>query len=131
MSSRFGELYSNTEKLIFKKGIWELTEDGEKTWALYRNDKCFDPIVDENRFMLFDQGFLLYSNNRPCNSFRLFHENNLKPIFNTIGENINFSIKNGLIIFNVNNNQEFLFDTVTLTPVRETKDNQLGISFDI
>ena len=131
MSTRFGELYSNSEKFVFRKGIWELTEDGEKTWSLYCNGKCVEPIVDENRYHLFDQGFMLYTNNRLRNSFRLFQQDDLKPIFSAVGDNISVKIENGLIIFKIDNKPECLFDSVSLTKVKENKDNQLGISFDI
>ena len=129
MSSHFGELYSNTEKLVFRKGIWELTEDGEKTWSLYRNGQCFNPIVDENQYMLFDQGFLLYTKNRSRKSYQLFNENDPRPIFSAVGDSVDLHIENGLLIFTVDNSHDVMFDSVSLLHIKEGKESQLGIDF--
>lgn len=127
MSRHFGELYSNSEKIIFKKGIWELTEDGEKTWSLYCKGQCFDPIVDENKYMLFDQGFLLYTNNRSTNSYRLFNQNDPRPIFCAVGDSVDLNIEDGLLIFSVDNRHEVMFDSMSLLHIKQGKESQLGI----
>ena len=124
----YGEKFSNTEYTIFKKGIWSLTQDGERTWALYRNGICVDPSISENNYRMFQNGFLLFRNDRfSPRSYTLCHQDIATPLFHCSG-NVSMDDSNGIITFYVNGEPHATFIESTLEKVEITKDDQLGIS---
>ena len=120
--------YSNDEKTIFDKGIWSLTEDGEKIWSLYLRGQCVEPVLGCNQYKLFDNGFLLYNESDNSHLYALIKEDEPKPIFKYKGVNSSFTIENNLIIFHTNDGDE-VFDLTTFSKIFLTKENQLGFEF--
>ena len=125
---RFGEKFSNTEQTIFNMGIWTLTQDGEKTWALYCNGKCVDPSISENNYRMFHNGFLLFRNDRfNSRSYTLCNKDIAIPLFHYSG-NVSMDNSDGIITFYVNGKPCATFVESTLEKIEINKDDQLGIS---
>ena len=128
-NSNWAERYSNEEKVILQKGDWTLTEDGEKVWSLYHQDKCVEPVLVFNKFKLFDKGFLLYCEETQHNSYALYFESNSQPIFTLSGPNTSMEAKDGLIIFKLADGQTSAFETTNFMKVYLANEDQL--SFDL
>lgn len=118
--------YSNSERIVFKKGQWSLTEDGEKTWSLYYGEDCVEPVLDYNKYELLDKGFLLFRNNSIVNSYALFLESSKSPIFTISGKDVKAEVNEGLITF-LNNDSATTFDKNSLLQVCLNSDNQIGL----
>ena len=127
--SNWAENFSNEERIVFQKGNWTLTEDGEKTWSLYCLSECVNPVVDFNKYILFNNGFLLFRENSNINSYALYLEDCNHPIFTMSGKDTSVKKENGLIIFKTSNQNETAFDAETLMKVHLAADDQLG--FDL
>ncbi|MBQ8615247.1 MAG: hypothetical protein IJ415_01610 [Clostridia bacterium] len=122
----WAQRYSNEEKTIFQKGDWSLTEDGEKVWSLYYKDNCVSPVLEYNKFKLFDGGFLLYVKEENANSFALFASEEDKPLYKSSGKNCSFEIDRDLIIFSNETGHMTAFETCFLTKLSLDDENQLS-----
>lgn len=127
--TNWAERYSNEEKVLFERGDWSLAEDGEKIWSLYYQNKCIEPVLDFNKYVLFKNGFVLYYEENGLNSYVLFEENQNKPIFKASGKNFSMEIDKDLLVFRADGSILASFETETLTKIHIHKDEQLG--FDI
>ncbi|MBQ9795983.1 MAG: hypothetical protein IJW36_03405 [Clostridia bacterium] len=125
--SNWAERYSNQESIVFEKGHWSLKEDREKSWSLYFDDDCIYPVLDYNRYKLFDHGFLMYAECDYSNSYCLFSSTEKKPIFSVSGRNIQIEFDDNLILFHTSNGNVKIYDINTFSPVYIAKDNQIGL----
>ena len=122
----WADRFSNEERVIFQKGGWTLTEDGEKIWSLYFDDKCVEPVLDFNKYKLFPKGFLLYLENSMRKSYSLFSEDSSLPIFSISGSDSFLEVDYNFITFS-NRNTSATFDVNTLLKMNIRSDNQIGL----
>lgn len=126
----WGQHFSNDEKIVFQKGDWFVTEDGEKTWSIYFQGQCVDPVLDYNRYKLLHSGFLLYTENRDINTFTLFEQNSRKPVFTIAGNDIDAKLDDTILTFTSKKDQNIKsFDTISLMEINIDNENQIGLNF--
>ena len=127
--ANWAERYSNEEKVLFEKGDWSVTEDGEKIWSLYYKGECKEPVLDFNKYILFKNGFLLYFEEFNNSSYALFLKDHNRPIFTLSGKEISLETDKNLIIFHSKEHGQTSFETEHLSKVYLADNDQLG--FDI
>lgn len=124
----WGQHFSNDEKIVFEKGDWSITEDGEKTWSLYFQGQCVDPVLDYNRYQDLKGGMLLYTENRDVNSFVLLAKDKRKPVFSISGKDINAKFDETILTFHSKNEQNIKsFDTISFVEININDENQIGL----
>lgn len=124
----WGQHFSNDEKLVFQKGDWSVTEDGEKTWSLYFQGQCVEPVLDYNQYKLFSKGFLLFAENGFMNSYALFSEEHSNPIYKVSGKNVFKELDKNLLTIYSSQGSTKSFDTLSLMEITICEDNQIGFN---
>ena len=129
MSRRnWAEERDNTERTIFEKGRWTLTEDGERTKSLYFDGDCVESVLMHNSYIVLDGGFVLYSLDKNSNEYIVYSQDQKRPVSRIEGKNVSFKMIDDILTF-TDNNTEISFETTTMTQVGLHDDNQLSFDF--
>ena len=129
MSKRnWAEERDNTERTIFEKGRWTLTEDGEKTKSLYFDGDCVESVLMFNNYVVLAGGFVLFALDQNKNEYIIFSQEKRKPISKIEGKNITFKVNDDLLTFH-DGDKEISFETSTMSQVYANNLDQLSIEF--
>ena len=126
--NNWAENYSNSEDVVFKKGHWTLTEDGEKTKSLYFDDCCVESVLLCNSYKLLENGFIIYTATPSENEYILYFKNSETPVFKIAGKDVKLDIADDYITF-MNNGEKIIFDAASLVPVSLDENDQFQINF--
>lgn len=129
MSRRnWAEERDNTERTIFEKGRWTLTEDGEQIKSLYFDGDCVESVLMLNNFIVLEGGFVLFSLDQDKNEYVIYSQNTRKPVSKIEGKNVTFKTIDDLLVF-CDGNKETSFETSTMNQVCVNDMDQLSIEF--